>query len=59
VAARSPFTTLQSFQASKPKYEAGPPPTSDTVVIEAWETDGIKATTAVVLDGTSVTDMKS
>jgi hypothetical protein len=41
---------------AKPKYDPGPPPTSETVVIEPWETDGIQATTAVVLpDGTSVT----
>ena len=27
---------------AKSKYEPGPPPTSDTRVLDAWETDGIK-----------------
>jgi hypothetical protein len=41
---------------AKSKYDPGPPPTSETVVIEAWETDGIKSTaTGALPDGTSVT----
>jgi hypothetical protein len=38
------------------KFDPGPPSASETAVIEAWETDGIKSTgTRVLPDGTSVT----
>jgi hypothetical protein len=42
-----------TLNLAKSKYDPGPPPISETVVIEAWETDGIKETfTITQADGT-------
>jgi hypothetical protein len=41
---------------AKSKYNPGPPPISETVVIEVWETDGIKETFTIAhADGTRAT----
>jgi hypothetical protein len=41
------------LNVAKSKYKPGPPPMSETVVIEAWESDGVKYNeTIVAADGT-------
>ena len=42
-----------TLNVAKSTYDPGPPPMSETAVLEPWETDGVTtSTTLVLLDGT-------
>jgi hypothetical protein len=44
------------LNVAKSKYDPGPPPASETAVLEAWEGDGVKLTvTRVLADGIRIT----
>src|ERR1700681_77158 len=49
LAQSNPNLGTWKLNVAKSQFDPGPPPTSQTSVIEAWETDGVKITTTVVL----------
>jgi hypothetical protein len=49
-----------TLNVAKSKYNPGPPPMSETIVNESWDTDGLRYTiTTVQADGTRVTSGSS
>jgi hypothetical protein len=54
--AADPLTGTWKLNLAKSTYDPGPPPLSDTIVYQPWETDGLTSTeTEVEADGTRVT----